>query len=111
MAYSENHRKAVARWRVKNRARVNAYNKEWRRKTTRILDALKSAMGCIDCRITDPLVLDFDHRDRSAKIANVSRLAANTSNMGKIMAEVAKCDVRCANCHRRKTAIDLGWRE
>jgi hypothetical protein len=26
-----------------------------------------------------------------------------------IEAEIAKCDVRCANCHRRRTCERAGW--
>jgi hypothetical protein len=64
---------------------------------------------CVDCGESDPLVLDFDHRDRASKRMAVSDLLRHTS-WKYVEAEVAKCDVRCANCHRRRTARQLGWR-
>lgn len=64
---------------------------------------------CIDCFETDPLVLEFDHRDDVEKVNNVSYMLSGSLN--KIKAEIAKCDVRCANCHRRRTIKQLGfWR-
>ncbi len=27
-----------------------------------------------------------------------------------VKAEIAKCDVRCANCHRRKTAVERSYK-
>jgi hypothetical protein len=57
---------------------------------------------CVDCGETDADVLDFDHlRD---KRANVSRLVHVAMSWDLIVAEIAKCEVRCANCHRRRTA-------
>ena len=63
---------------------------------------------CVDCGEPDPMVLDFDHReDKSFGIADMMQFAQWT----RIQAEIAKCDVRCANCHRRKTARERGyWR-
>jgi hypothetical protein len=55
-------------------------------------------------------VLEFDHHDRATKREDVSRLMAYSS-WRRIEAEIAKCDVRCANCHRRRTAHQLGWRK
>ncbi len=63
---------------------------------------------CITCGETDPIVLDFDHRDSSTKIKAISHMMA-FAGTDTIKAEIAKCDVRCANCHRRKTAIELNW--
>jgi hypothetical protein len=64
---------------------------------------------CVDCGEVDPLVLEFDHlRD---KAENVSRLVGAGHSWRRVVAEIAKCDVVCANCHRRRTFTRLGsWR-
>ena len=62
--------------------------------------------SCIDCGEKDPIVLEFDHFEN--KKENLSILIQNSS-IEKIEAEIKKCNIRCANCHRRKTAIDLGY--
>lgn len=58
---------------------------------------------CTDCQIEDPLVLEFDHSDPSKKDFNISYLLDGSHNWETIMKEIAKCEVRCANCHIRKT--------
>lgn len=65
---------------------------------------------CIDCGETDPIVLEFDHV-RGEKVRAVSELVALRQAWSKIEAEIEKCDVRCANCHRRKTALQFNWRK
>jgi len=62
---------------------------------------------CIDCGESDPIVLELDHRDESDKEYNVSEMI--NFSWKNIRAEIDKCDVRCANCHRRRTAIQQSW--
>ena len=64
---------------------------------------------CIDCGETDITVLDFDHRDPASKSYEVVHVAARKP-WARALAEIAKCDVRCANCHRKRTAEQYGWR-
>lgn len=59
---------------------------------------------CVDCGETDPRVLDFDHI--SNKKHNVSTLLRKEYSWDSILEEANKCEVRCANCHRKKTAIE-----
>ncbi len=67
--------------------------------------------ACVDCGETDILVLEFDHRSRDNKSGDVSRMLRVTGSVEKLKDEVYKCDVRCANCHRRKTAHESGnWK-
>ena len=63
---------------------------------------------CVDCGETDPIVLTFDHRELTEKIETIGRLLSR-SGWKAFLAEVAKCDVRCANCHRLRTAEQFGW--
>ncbi len=61
---------------------------------------------CSDCGEADIVVLEFDHlRDKKQ---NVSYLVSN-SEIARIQREIDKCEVVCANCHRRRTARRGGW--
>lgn len=64
---------------------------------------------CVDCGEDDKVVLEFDHV-RGVKVTSVSSMCRGGYSIEKLVAEVEKCEVRCANCHRRKTALELGWR-
>ena len=50
-----------------------------------------------------PYVMDFDHRDPLDKTDNVANAVHNGWSVTKFRAEIAKCDVVCANCHRERT--------
>jgi hypothetical protein len=56
---------------------------------------------CIDCGETDVVVLDFDHL--SDKSFNVS-YGIRYLRWETVLKEIEKCEVVCANCHRRRTA-------
>ena len=59
---------------------------------------------CVDCGQPDPRVLDFDHIN--TKRHNISTLLKKEYSWETILEEAKNCEVRCANCHRVKTAID-----
>jgi hypothetical protein len=86
---------------IKSRARkFNA--KAIRRNKQFVFDHL-STHPCVDCGEADPVVLEFDHV-RGEKVNEVSTMVRNGSSIEVIRNEIQKCEVRCANCHRRVTA-------
>lgn len=85
-------------------------NKEWllsaqrekQRKRTRLLAELKSK-PCADCKQSYPYyVMDFDHvkGEKEFVMAKCGNLA-----WSRVLSEVEKCDVVCANCHRARTFL------
>ncbi len=73
-------------------------------RTTYLIKFFKTH-ACVDCGETDPVVLEFDHlRDKSFAIGpELSRRSWQS-----ILDEMEKCEVVCANCHRRRTAQRRG---
>ena len=106
-------RKAYTRWHyeqnkaaykkraVAGRAKAKAQVRGW-------LLAYLLEHPCIDCGEADPVVLEFDHREGERKLFNIGESIRRSYGLARVQAEVAKCDVRCANCHRRKTYRDAG---
>jgi hypothetical protein len=104
-----------------NRARSRRYyaeNKDLHKKNVRetnkkpiarnqrhILDYL-GRNPCVDCGEPDVIVLEFDHV-RGEKTANVGRLIQDAYSLRKLKDEIEKCEVVCANCHRRRTYARL----
>ena len=89
--YNARRRVRLAAYRVRNQAFVLAYLRDH---------------PCADCGLDDPIVMEFDHV-RGAKRCPVSDLVREGANLETLTAEIAKCVVRCANCHRRRTARTL----
>lgn len=63
---------------------------------------LRKALPCTDCGVQYPsYVMEFDHLH--SKIMNVSAMVRRGVAIAKIRAEIEKCEVVCANCHRVRT--------
>jgi hypothetical protein len=74
------------------------------RRTLYLLEYFKTH-PCLDCGETDPVVLEFDHlRDKSFDITQ----GLDFRNWQSILDEIEKCEVVCANCHRRRTCQRRG---
>ena len=65
--------------------------------------------ACVDCGESNPIVLELDHRKGSEKHSEVSNMVGGGLSWATIEKEIEKCEVRCANCHRIKTAEQQGW--
>ncbi len=93
----------------KYREDLYAAQKRHRQRIRSQLFAFLSTQSCLDCGETDPIVLDFDHADRGNKFKEVGKLLSGHYSWKTIKSEIKKCDVRCANCHRRRTYIQLKY--
>lgn len=61
---------------------------------------------CIDCGESDPIILEFDHiKDKKYNISDL----VYSGSIKKLQTEIDKCEIRCCNCHRRKSAKQFGW--
>ncbi len=114
----QSHCKECTRFLIKNHynnnrqyylVKANKRNSLLRKKLNNYLLQYLLSHPCVDCGINDPTLLEFDHKGTIPKFKAVSQLVRAQFSIEKIRREIDKCEVRCANCHRRKTAIDFKW--
>jgi len=99
-----NNPETLARYRNSERGRaVNRLSSLKRARERREwLNSLKEGVPCHDCGNTyPPYVMDYDHRDPTQKVRGVTNMLMYSE--ANILAEIAKCDLVCANCHRIRT--------
>lgn len=101
-------RRAYTRWHYQQnkeayKARARAKNLETRDAVRKFLFGYVTTHPCVDCGEADPIVLEFDHRGDDVKVFDVGDAIRRGYSLNSVKAEVEKCDVRCANCHRRIT--------
>jgi hypothetical protein len=92
----------------KDRSAQVVSNKLRRQRNREYLWNLLKGKSCVDCSEDDPIVLQFDHV-RGTKDIAVCEMVSRGYSLEKIKAETEKCDIRCANCHQRRTAKQFGW--
>jgi len=89
------------------------YLKKTRKRNHKIIGEIRSYLlkyfsshPCADCGESNPVVLEFHHL--SNKVSEISTLMRGRK-FEDIKEEVKRCQVLCANCHRKKTAKANGW--
>lgn len=76
---------------------------EYKLRGKEYIDGIRLSEPCKDCGETDPVVKQFHHRNPEEKLFTVGN-SWHTWGLDMIVAEVAKCDVLCANCHLKRHA-------
>jgi len=109
--YLEKNREYQRKWFAKNR---EEQRKRVRNNTDKVVNSNRAKLieyltlhPCIDCGEDDPIVLDCDHlRDKKY---NISYMMKRGYCWESILQELEKCEIRCANCHRRRTSQQFDW--
>lgn len=94
-----------------HRLKMVLRNKEKRKRNKNFILSVLLKSKCTDCKENNPLVLEFDHRDPKKKNYDISLMVQWMCSIENIRKEIAKCDVRCANCHRIRTRKQFGWKQ
>lgn len=104
----EQKRQYEREWYERNKKKIFAKNRKNKDRNADFVYQYLTSHPCIDCGESDPIVLEFDHI-RGKKIKAITDMVRCTYSLAVILKEIKKCVVRCANCHRRKTAKQLNW--
>jgi hypothetical protein len=98
------HRLAEAR-RIRNR-------NEYRSRSAYILHRKLAIGRCGDCGLQcteqNHPVFEFDHRDPETKAFDIAN--GKKRPFRDLKAEIDKCDMVCANCHRLRTIASQAWK-
>lgn len=107
---------ATKEWKEKNIEKLREYRRAWYKKNSdrakkavtdrkKVLrdwiKEVKSVLKCLKCGESDPACLDFHHSDPSKKEFSIARATTIGYSKDRILEEMSKAEVLCANCHRK----------
>lgn len=94
-------RKSYLKHRDRVLKRTKAKKKRYSVQSAAMIDKFLAGKICVICGETDRIVFEFHHRDPAKKKYNVGGMAQRGYAQKTILKEMKKCDILCANCHRR----------
>lgn len=86
---------------LKNRAARIADNKARKQRNHVFVQEYKQTHPCVQCGESEPCCLDFHHINPIDKFELIGRMADRGFSLDKIRTEILKCEILCANCHRK----------
>lgn len=90
-------------WYHRHRAQHMLLVKRRKAEIVEAIRQLKESTPCADCKKKYPhYVMDFDHIPGKKKNFEMAAGKWN-QGWGKLLAEIAVCEIVCANCHRERT--------
>ncbi|HWH16368.1 MAG TPA: hypothetical protein VNU25_02180 [Candidatus Paceibacterota bacterium] len=93
-------------WYPRNKEKHLSYVRSNKLRVARFLDEYKREHACVDCGFPGkefPFVLDFDHADPGLKSFTIGSWSRKVLSIEAIRKEIEKCELVCANCHRKRT--------
>jgi hypothetical protein len=90
----------LRRWRKENPEAAAAQRERGVERNRQYITRLKDQTPCADCGGSFPKPIMEFHHVRGKKLSTVSTLVARAVSLERLKAEIAKCDLVCANCHR-----------
>jgi hypothetical protein len=103
--YAEHYAKYKTLYRERARKRRNVLKKEFRENMLAYLHG----KTCEICGETDIRTFEFDHIDQTKKTFAVSQAVRLGYMWPEVTAELQKCRILCANCHKKHTASQANW--
>jgi acetylornithine/succinyldiaminopimelate/putrescine aminotransferase len=92
--YQRNRQHLLAKQAEKNK-RLRERQRQW------LID-YKRGLVCMRCGENHPATLQFHHRNQQDKEFEIGLYTALGFSKARLLAEIKKCDVMCANCHAKE---------
>ena len=90
-------------------ARARKHNQRYIKHKKEFIMELKMSNPCLVCGEDNPTVLEFDHIHPENKKGNIATMIRGGYSVSTILKEALKCQILCANCHRKKIAEDYEY--
>jgi hypothetical protein len=89
------------KWYAKNKESEKAHVKKRKLKIKKWFYEYKNRLSCSNCGEASPATLEFHHKSRNKKENEIGLMVNDGFSILKITEEIKKCEVLCANCHRK----------
>lgn len=98
----EKRRACRRRWYKNHKSSEKKYVFKRKQEIKKWFENYKASLFCSKCGEKHPAIIDFHHLNGKEKENGISFMVANGYSVEKIMKEMSKCGVLCANCHRKE---------